>query len=256
MEGDIGMGAALPAVVDERVIEQRHAPEASTFAQRLNELMQQRLSKVNADVASELAGDCKVFLDALERERKELKDPIIEAGRRIDSLFKRLSAPVLDVRDQANQRVFLWDRTERERVAREQREREAQALKEAEERRRAEVDALVNQAAVLGGPTGEALLAEAAATEERPIETVYVEREAPRKASAAVVRTAAYGVVVDVYKFLAWVGNHPNVLGVRVTEDGVGIPQGEINRALKRGLVIDGVKKEEKPIVSNLVKRR
>jgi hypothetical protein len=92
------------------------------------------------DYASSLLRDIKTRRGALEDKRKEMKTPILEAGKQVDGLFK----PIIEELDAA-ERVIKVDKiqpylTEQERIRREA-ERQAQEAAERERKRLADLAA-------------------------------------------------------------------------------------------------------------------
>lgn len=132
--------------VDEKAAEVQSQVAAAT-AQA--EAMQVR-DQAEADMAATFLRDVKRRRSAAEAERKRLKEPILEAGRRIDQTFKDAMAP-FDAADkivrgklgtytaeQERIRREEEERLERERQERERKAREARERQEAEERQRRE----------------------------------------------------------------------------------------------------------------------
>lgn len=237
--------AALPAQIDTASVEAAHQPQIGGFTQRKLALLQRKPSDMTADVAAELGGDCKRFLDELETQRKSLKEPILEAGRKLDDFFKRMAAPVIEARSAANQCVAEWDVEKRRRIEFERRSREKEERERAEKEHQQQVDALVAEAAATGD---ESLLDEARRVEETPVVPIAVATPAVSKTDGAGVRYTLKGTVEDGYELMRWILGHKGVIRVSFS-------QGDIDRALNRGLTLPGVAVSKTAIVSNMVKR-
>lgn len=169
--------------------------------------------------------------------------------------------------------IAMFTRQE-ERKAIEERERlRLAALKEAEARRQAEVDALVAEAAATND---EGLLGAAEALEEAPLvpSAPVVAPEPPRVAGVATV-SRKVGTVEDPVALLMWLLDVQSMPGWNATKLSDGLPtyqtvyrigepkralinelvtfsQGDINRALNRGLELPGVRVEEGTSVRRL----
>jgi hypothetical protein len=156
----------------------------------------------NADskiIAVRAQQQLKGVLNDIERARKQLKEPILEAGRKLDTLcateslelekeFGRVSNAVKEFDDAERRRVLEEERLQREELARIEREKQAelkriadeQAAREAEARRvQEEADRKVREAA----ETAAKLAAEATNKKQR--------EAAEKQAAAAAAQTAA-----------------------------------------------------------------
>ena len=71
---------------------------------------------------------------------------------------------------------------------------------------------------------------------------------ATAKTDGASVRYTLKGIVTDGYALMRWIIDHRGVIAVT-------FKQGDIDRALNRGLTLPGVTASKTPIVSNMVKR-
>jgi hypothetical protein len=159
----------------------------------------------NADskiIAVRAQQQLKGVLNDIERARKQLKEPILEAGRKLDTLcateslelekeFGRVSNAVKEFDDAERRRVLEEERLQREELARIEREKQAelkriadeQAAREAEARRvQEEADRKVREAA----ETAAKLAAEA---------TNKKQREAAEKARQEALRQQALAEV-------------------------------------------------------------
>ncbi len=104
----------------------------------------QTLSIVRDDQYTQAAFDGRSVSEALrkaETERKKLKEPILEAGRRVDSLFQRLMEPLKMAKDMISTAMQVYDQKKEA----ERRKLEAEAREKASaEQRRLDALALAN----------------------------------------------------------------------------------------------------------------
>lgn len=239
--------AALPINVDTSAVEKQHAPAIGGFRERMGKIQDRKPSLTVATVAADLALDAKHFIDGLEEQRKQLKAPILEAGKNLDAFFAKMSEPAIEARKVANGAIAAWD-AEQRRIAAEEAEREAaEARRQAEERRKAEADAIAAQAAEIAESNpqqAEALLEAAAEVEQAPVVPVAIVAAAPKKIEGTSTRWKLKGAVKDGYALMRWMIDHKGVIGVKFSD-------GDIDRALARGLELPGVEVTKTPIVSN-----
>lgn len=156
-----------------------------------------------AEAAAADLGLVKAALKKLEDERIDLKKPVLEAGRKIDSLFERLKSRYLQAEAVLKPALLNWHEAERKRAeeqrrqqeeaARKLREEEQRKAREAEEARLA-AEAEARKAAEAGDVeamfAAEEKAAEAAQAEAVAIETAEVLQHAAPVAVAAPAKLA------------------------------------------------------------------
>lgn len=136
----------VPADIDARAAEiERQAAEATAQAEAL-----QVRNQAEADQAGAWLRQVAARKKAAEAERKRLKEPILEAGRRIDQMIKDAMAPFTAAEPVVRQKLGTYQaeqdrirqeeeaRLEAERLERERKAREAREKQEAEERAKRE----------------------------------------------------------------------------------------------------------------------
>lgn len=117
-----------------------------------------------AEAAAEDLGIVKAKLKVLEEKRTELKKPVLEAGKRIDAMFKELSEGYLKAEAVLKNALVGWQESERKRLEAERRIQEEAARKlreqqEAEARRQAEEARKAEEAARTAAAAGDAAAA-------------------------------------------------------------------------------------------------
>lgn len=139
--------------------------------------------------------DLKRLIALIEKTRKELKEPILEAGRRLDNLcaaeslelekeFGRVSNAVKEFDDAERRRIMEEERKQREELERIEREKQAELKRIADEQARVEREARVAREAA------ERAAAEATNKKQRE-EAAKAKAEADRLATEAQARAAA-----------------------------------------------------------------
>lgn len=216
---------------------------------------------------------------AIEDQRKFLKEPSLEQGRRIDGFFKPVLETLIRARDTLGRKITDYTEAERrkqeqaEREAREQAEREAAAQRalaaKAEAESKAKADALRRQAEDLraAGKAGQAAKMESKAESTEAAgqqKAAEISLQAEMTATAPVVvqeapKAAGIGIsydysaeVTDIALFVRHVvEKRPDLMAL------VEIKQAALNRqatSLREALNLPGVKLVKKPRVSD--KRR
>jgi hypothetical protein len=241
------MAVALPINIDTTTIERQHAESLGSFRQRMEKIQARKPSVGTDALARELGSDCKVFLDRLEEQRKLQKEPILEAGRRVDEFFKNMAKPAQEARQIANAAIAAWDQEQRRIAEEERREAERLAREQAEAEAKARAEALAAEAALVAESNpqeAESLLEQAAQVEAEPIIPVVAPVAPPPKTEGASVRYKLKGTVRDPYALMQWMLSHRGVISVKFSES-------DIDRALARGLELPGIDVTKTPIVSN-----
>lgn len=115
-------------------------PKAETvtapLASRMHEMIAytQSLEVYDAETAQQAVDAAKAYrgyIASVEEKRKELKAPILEAGRNIDAMFKPLTSRVDAERKELDKKILKWRKAEDERLKREAREAQFKRLQEA-----------------------------------------------------------------------------------------------------------------------------
>lgn len=190
--------ALVPADVDARAAEvERQVAEARAQAEALK-----ITDQATADQAAALLRQIAARRKAAETERKELKAPILEAGRGIDRKFSEAMAP-FDAADEIVRGELGRYEAEQERIRREEeerlrREREERERKAREERERQEAEARAKREEAEREEREAAELAKAEAEEADREEAERLAAEARRKAEEAKTAEAAIQGLPDV----------------------------------------------------------
>lgn len=128
--------------VDEQALEKQRATEAvaSNALVAKADAIEIKTAE-QAEQAVGALGEVKTRLKELEELRVHTKEPALEAGRRIDNVFKALKAPLESAANQLKDGILEFRRAEDARIAEERRiaaEAEAKELAAAEEKRKAD----------------------------------------------------------------------------------------------------------------------
>jgi colicin import membrane protein len=116
--------------IDEQALEHQRATEAVAIREVAQSAAITIRTPDEVEKAVAALGDVSARRKALEARRKDTKAPMLEAGRRIDQLFKELDAPLAEAEASLKTGIKVWRDAERKQI-------EAQQCAE-EERRRAE----------------------------------------------------------------------------------------------------------------------
>ena len=128
--------------VDEHALEQQRAQEAvaSKALVAKADAIEIKTTK-EAEAAVEALGEVKARLKELEEARVHTKEPALEAGRRIDDVFKALKAPLDEIAERLKDGILEFRKAEDARIAEERRiaaEAEAAEIAAAEAKRQAD----------------------------------------------------------------------------------------------------------------------
>ena len=91
------------------------------------QVIDQQSAKTAADMAKAYRG----FLREAEEKRKELTQPILAAKQGIDAMFKPYKLAVMEAQSRLDEKLLAWRVAEDARIQAENKEREAQRIKEA-----------------------------------------------------------------------------------------------------------------------------
>ena len=136
------------------------------------------------EIAVRLLRDMKEHLNGVESARKMVKAPVIAAGKMVDALAEKHSAPLQAEFNRVSSLVAAFQAQERARVAEEEEKRRQEVFRLENERRQA---AILAQRAAAGMQT-EADLAKALAAEEAAKEATAVADQVIRAPLPAVIR--------------------------------------------------------------------
>lgn len=105
----------------------------------------------------EMAGKASDFMEQVnkslrkvEAERKEKKQPHIDAGKAVDGRYNPLKAPLQKIKDLLEPRIRAWLKAKEERIAEEKRQAEEEALKAMQEAEDAKKAAEAAEGDVIG----------------------------------------------------------------------------------------------------------
>lgn len=162
--------------------------------------------KIDSQEVAELAaadlGVVKAALKSLEEERKTLKAPVIESGRRIDALFNRLKAKYEVAEETLKKAINEWQVSERLRLEQERKAREA-AMRAEQERIEAEARAAAELARA-GGDEATAAEVEAAAeqTKAEVVAMTPTVQAAPQKLAGVSSREICKAEITDLMELV------------------------------------------------------
>lgn len=137
-------------------------------------------NQIDRDLADRALVPLTSVIKQLEKAREEVKKPVLEVGRRIDSTARDFVAPVKEEYDRISRACGEYDRAarERERIAREA------AQRRAEEARRAEMEAIRKAEAEAEAKLREAEEKARKAASEEEAERIRANAEAEAEAAA------------------------------------------------------------------------
>ena len=243
-------------------LEKRHQTSLSNFTMRAEKLSKRPLDKLTAELAQELDTDAKVWLADAEKERVEMKKPILEAARKQDAFWEKMMTPARQARAVCTGYgvkfsdggiVGRFEREQRrakdaKRLADEAAERAA-----AEARKQAEVAALVEEAAATND---ESLLEEAARVEAEPAQPMAVSVEPVELPDGASVgkEKPILKSITDPYALMQWLMASKERFESIWPDTGKfeRFIESTINAALGRGLKPDGIETHLKAPMRNL----
>lgn len=237
--------------VDLTALQRRAEPVSSGLLARANELSQRPLTLTVVTAAQEIDTEAKQWLEAWDKEHEPTKKALFEAHRRFTAFCNKMADGPKNARIIAKRLIGTWQLQE-QRKAREETERirrEAEAA--AKRAQQAEVNHLVEQAAATND---EALLAEAAVLEAKPVTPIVVTAAPPPKLAGTAVVEKKAGTVEAIVTLLEYLIDGKNQCmqpRLDLINELIEIKQGALDRAINRGLELPGVKVEIKIEVRN-----
>jgi hypothetical protein len=166
----------------------------------------------------------KEFTSAVEKARKQAKEPVLELGKKVDALAEELSADVQSEYRRVTNLVNGFHMIEHNRIALEEKQRQ-QALAKAEEERRKAIDAAANTA------EREEVNAEFAAKTE-----ALAPAPIPTRAEGQVVREEWEFEIVDPFLLIKM---HPQFVNPKKLAEC--FSRLDIKDALKSGVTVHGI---------------
>ena len=182
-------------------------PVAVRFQSAIADLQKRPLSRATVELAKEYDVDANKYLKDIEAsELRKQADSAFSMHRYLTGIIAKLTSPADSLRRQCSSIFTNFDRQERQRLAEEQRDRDAALRAQQEAERVAELEAM--KAAEVP-----AEIIEQRAAEPIPEVVAPPAKEETKVAGVSVVYSAGFGEIIDRAAFAKWLSEHPDDLG-------------------------------------------